>query len=54
VGVYRDEQDAFAQVHRPGRLYKPDPQVHARYREWFAVYEELYPALQSIHAKLHG
>jgi xylulokinase len=52
VGVYRNEQDAFAQVHRPGRLYEPDKQTHARYGEWFAVFEELYPALRQVHGKL--
>ena len=53
VGVYRDEQDADDRVHRPGRLYEPDPPTHARYREWFAVFEALYPALQQVQAKLH-
>jgi len=52
VGVYRDVADAYAQVHRPGRVYEPDPALNARYREWFAVFETLYPALKASHAAI--
>lgn len=48
TGVYRDEQDAFSQVYRPGTSYGPDPQAHDRYRELYARYEALYPALKSF------
>jgi xylulokinase len=54
VGVYRDEQDAYRQVHRPGRCYEPDAALHARYREWFATFERLYPSLKEIQRVLHG
>ena len=53
-GVYRDVADAYAQVHRPGRVYEPDLALNARYREWFAAFESLYPALQATHAGLRG
>ena len=52
VGVYRDVADAYAQVHRPGRVYEPDLALNARYREWFAAFESLYPALKATHAGL--
>jgi len=54
VGVYRDVADAYAQVHRPGRVYEPDLALNSRYREWFAAFESLYPALQATHAGLRG
>jgi len=54
VGVYRDVADAYAQVHRPGRVYEPDLALNARYRQWFAAFESLYPALQATHAGLRG
>jgi xylulokinase len=54
VGVYRDVHDAYAQVHRPGVLYEPDETRNAAYREWFATFESLYPALQAVHAQLHA
>jgi sugar (pentulose or hexulose) kinase len=54
VGVYRDVADAYAQVHRPGRVYEPDLVLNARYREWFAAFESLYPALKAPHAGLRG
>jgi xylulokinase len=54
VGVYRDVADAYAQVHRPGRLYEPDQALNARYRQWFAGYESLYPALKATHARVHS
>lgn len=54
VGVYRDVADAYAQVHRPGHVYQPDLALNARYREWFAAFESLYPALKTTHAGLRG
>jgi xylulokinase len=54
VGVYRDERDAYDQVHRPGRVYEPDARLNARYREWFATFSEIYPALRQVHAGLHS
>jgi xylulokinase len=54
VGVYRDVQDAYAQVHRPGTVYEPDAARNALYCEWFATFESLYPALQTVHARLHA
>ncbi len=54
VGIYRDVADAYAQVHRPGRIYEPDQGLNARYRQWFAVYESLYPALKATHSQVHS
>jgi xylulokinase len=48
TGVYRDEQDAFSQVYRPGTTYLPDSQAQTRYGELYARYEALYPALKTF------
>jgi xylulokinase len=52
VGLYRDEEDGFAHVGRPGKTYVPDAQLSARYAEWFAVYRQLHPALRPVHRQL--
>lgn len=52
VGLYRDEADALEHVWRPGRTYHPDPQLTARYRNWFEIYQQLYPALRQISTQL--
>jgi xylulokinase len=52
VGLYRDEQEAFQRVYRPGRTYQPDPRRAARYAEWFSVYRDLYPAVRPLHHRL--
>jgi len=54
VGIYRDVADAYAQVHRPGCVYEPDRGLNARYRDWFAAYESLYPALKATHSQVHS
>jgi xylulokinase len=54
VGVYRDAADAYAHVHRPGRVYEPDAARNAAYREWFTTFESLYPALKEAHARVHA
>jgi xylulokinase len=52
LGCYRDEEDAWRRVCRPGRSYEPDPAFAARYAEAFAIYQGLYPALAPIHHRL--
>jgi xylulokinase len=48
TGVYRDEQEAYGRVYRPGTSYVPDPQAHSRYCELHAQYEALYPAIKAF------
>ncbi len=54
TGVYRNEQDAFSHVYRPGTSHAPDPQAQARYRELYARHEDLYPTLKTFVEKLPG
>lgn len=54
AGIYRDEQDAFERVSRPGRVYEPNGELSARYTQWFPLYQQLYPALKSLHGQLHA
>ena len=49
VGVYRDEQDAFEQVYRPGRTFEPNPELTGRYAEGFETFKRIYPALKPLH-----
>jgi xylulokinase len=53
VGIYRDEQDAFEHVWRPGVTLEPDPKVTARYAELFPIYRQLYAALSPISHQLY-
>ncbi len=48
VGLYRDEQDAYDHVARPGRIYEPDLALTAQYAEWYKTFERLYPALKQV------
>jgi xylulokinase len=52
VGIYRNEQDAFDRVHKPGRTYDPNPELSAKYAGWFKTYERVYPALKDLNAAL--
>jgi xylulokinase len=52
VGLYRDEQDAFDRVYRPGTTYDPNPDAHAQYTAGFETYKRLYPALREINHRL--
>ncbi|MBN2508396.1 MAG: hypothetical protein JXQ71_17090 [Verrucomicrobia bacterium] len=49
AGVYRSLDEAVQQTVVIDRDYVPDPAMAARYRERFATYETLYPALHPIH-----
>ncbi|MBE3068658.1 MAG: hypothetical protein IMZ66_00320 [Planctomycetes bacterium] len=54
VGVYRDAEDAYDRVHRPGRVYEPDARLAPVYAAGFDVYRRMYPALREIHGKMAG
>lgn len=53
VGLYRDEEHAFARVYRPGRTYQPDPQRTAQYAESFPTFEQIYPTLKKLSGQLY-
>lgn len=53
VGVYRDEQDAFEHVWKPGATFEPDPTVTARYADLFPIYKQLHNALAPISHQLY-
>jgi xylulokinase len=52
VGLYKDEQDAFERIRKPGRTYQPDLPLTAQYAEWFQVYKQLYPILKPVNHQL--
>lgn len=54
VGAYRDEQEAFGRVYRPGKTYTPDLGLTEKYARWFETFEHLHPALAAVHGRLHG
>lgn len=53
VGLYRDEQDAYEHVCKPGETYVPDTTLTSQYAEWFKLHKALYPALQGLNHRLH-
>ncbi len=48
VGLYKNEQEAFDQVSRPGEVYEPDLKLNERYGDGYQVFERLYPALKDL------
>jgi xylulokinase len=51
VGIYKNEQDAYDQVYKPGQVYEPDGKLNSQYAEWFKTFEKVYPALRNIRDK---
>jgi xylulokinase len=52
VGIYKNEQDAYDQVYKPGQVYEPDGKLNSQYAEWFKTFEKIYPALRNIRGKV--
>jgi len=52
VGLYKDEQDAFERVYKPGKVYEPNSELTPMYAEQFEIYKQLYPALKPISHRL--
>ena len=48
AGLYRDLEDAYRHVYRPGTTYQPDPGCAAHYARWIGAYHDLYPATRSL------
>ena len=53
IGLYRNEQDAFERVYKPGKTYLPDPQLAPKYAEWYQIYQQLYPVLKPVSHQLY-
>lgn len=53
VNIYKDEQDAFERVCRPGATYEPDLKTSARYQDLFGIYKEIYSTVKPISHKLY-
>ncbi len=53
VGIYRNEQDAFDRVYRPGKTYQPDRLLTPRYSQWYPIYKQLYAALKPVNHQLY-
>ena len=54
AGVYRDEQEAFDKVYKPGKVYEPNPQLADEYAERFKVFEQVYPSLKELNQQLRA
>ena len=52
VGIYKNEQDAFEHVYKPGTTYEPNLDLTRQYADRFALYRDLYPALRSINHRI--
>jgi xylulokinase len=53
VGLYRNEQDAFEHVYKPGKTYQPDPQLASKYARWYQIYQQLYPILKPVNHQIY-
>ena len=53
VGLYKDEQDAFDHVYKPGETFEPNPKLASQYADGFRIYRQLYPALKPISHQLY-
>ena len=53
IGLYRNEQDAFERVYKPGKTYQPDSQLAPKYAEWYQIYKQLYPVLKLVSHQLY-
>jgi xylulokinase len=52
AGLYRNEADAFDQVRKPDVTFEPDSAAAKVYARMYPLYQQLYPALQSVHHDL--
>jgi len=54
VGLYKNVQDAYEQVYKPGMVYQPNRELTNKYHRWFKTFEAMYPSLKDLNAQLHN
>jgi len=54
VGLYKDVRQAYERVRKPGKTYTPNLELTKKYRQWFAVWQKLYPSLKDVNAQIRG
>ncbi len=53
IGLYRNEEEAFERIYKPGKTYQPDTQLVPRYAEWYQIYQQLYPVLKQVNHQIY-
>jgi xylulokinase len=54
VGLYKDVQDAYEKVYKPGKVYTPNRELTDKYCQWFKTFEAIYPSLKDLNARLRS
>lgn len=53
VGLYRDLEDAARRIHKPGRVFEPNPKLTPLYAEFFDIYRDIYQSLRGLNARIY-
>lgn len=48
LNLYRNLDEAYEKVKKPGKVYKPDLELTAKYESLFKIYKSVYPSLKPI------
>ncbi|MDP6524314.1 MAG: FGGY family carbohydrate kinase [Kiritimatiellia bacterium] len=51
IGLYKDVDEAYERVKRPGKVIEPNKELTAQYAELFKIHKDIYPALKDLN---HG
>ncbi len=54
VGLYKDAQDAYERVRKPGRVYRPDLELTKKYRDLFETFQQIYASLKDLNKRLRS
>ncbi len=54
VGLYKDVEDAYEKVYKPGKTYQPNLELTEKYRDLFKTFEQIYPSLKDLNAQLRN
>ena len=48
ISLYTNLDEAYERVKKPGKVYKPDMELNAKYKSLFKIYKSIYPALKPV------
>lgn len=53
IGVYKNEEDAYSQTYKPGRIYEPDLNNHNLYDDYYKIFKKIYPGMKELNNDIY-
>jgi len=53
IGVYKNEEEAYAATYKVGKVYEPDLNNNSLYNDYYKIFKKIYPGLNEINNQIY-